>query len=396
MSAEDLNSPQMKALNSMRRVFNSQDGVGLPMDDSTYLRYLRARNWDAEKAITMLNATIVWRHDFGLRELHGTQWKETIAHENSTGKLYVRGHDKQGHVIICLKPALENSKSHEGNLKHLVYNLERAIAVMETTFGQEKVIMLIDYDGFSLANSPSMATSLAVLHILQDHYPERLHRAYVVRPPYLFYALLQFLTPFMDAVTRSKAVMLTDAQLASSDNQMLKDIPCDQLEFTTSGDRKEADHRNFNSKLYLAGDFNKDFLQLLTEAEDKEKENKNGEEHTKQAQEKKQRKWAEWNTSCWCMAVLPQLYVPIGQGHRLHYLLDLRPRLAAQAQSLIDAPSRGASSLRLPLLFLPLLLSVRRGWSRGNGRNFQSNRALSLAIPSLLFPIAWYTIDSLG
>ena len=273
MSEDDLDHSQKSSLVWLRDMFKGTEGAcpGMHMNDSTYIRYLRARNWNTEKALKMLNATIAWRHDFGLQYLH-TDWKKTIEYENATGKLYCRGFDRKGHAILYLKPAYENSKNHEGNLKHLVYNLERAIAIMEATTGQTKVVLLIDYDGFAMTKSPPISTSKAVLHILQDHYPERLHRAFVVRPLYLFYGLFQVLSPFMDAVTRSKIVMLTNAQLSAKDNQMLSDISCDQLEFAISGDRKEADHRPFDSKMYLAGDFNKDFLQVLTEAEDEEKE----------------------------------------------------------------------------------------------------------------------------
>jgi hypothetical protein len=272
-SVEDLDHEQLVALEWMRDMFKGTEGAcpGMHMDDSTFIRYLRARNWNTDKATAMLNKTIAWRHDFGLQAIH-TTWKETIDYENATGKMYCRGFDNQGHAIMYMKPAYENSKNQDGNLKHLVYNLERAVAVMEATTGQTKVVLLIDYDGFSMTKSPPMATSKAVLHILQDHYPERLHRAYVIRPLYLFYALFQFLVPFMDAVTRSKIVMLTNAQLASADNQMLGDISCDQLEFAISGGRKDSDHRGFDSKLYLSGDFGKEFVQILTEAEDEEKE----------------------------------------------------------------------------------------------------------------------------
>lgn len=39
----DLDPMQMEALEAMRTTFAKEDGVGLPMNDVTYLRYLRAR-----------------------------------------------------------------------------------------------------------------------------------------------------------------------------------------------------------------------------------------------------------------------------------------------------------------------------------------------------------------
>lgn len=99
--------------------------------------------------------------------------------------MYVRGFDRDGHVIIYMRPKYENTNNHDGNLKHLVYNLERAIAAVHYRGeGVEKIILLIDYDGYSLMNAPPMKTSTETLNILQNHYPERLYRAYCVQPPW--------------------------------------------------------------------------------------------------------------------------------------------------------------------------------------------------------------------
>lgn len=158
----------------------------------------------------MLHATLEFRKSFDLSGIQ-TTWKETIEFENASGKTYVRGFDKEGHVILYMKPRNENSKSHDGNLKHVVWNLEKAIACMEATTRQEKMVLIIDYDGFSMSNAPPMKTSKATLNILQDHYPERLFRAYVIRPLTLFYGFFKMISPFIDPITKAKIVMLTNA-----------------------------------------------------------------------------------------------------------------------------------------------------------------------------------------
>ena len=65
---------------------------GLKLNDATFLRYLRARNGDNEKALSLLNGTIKWRKEFGLDKLT-TEWTDIIKKENATGKTYARYYD---------------------------------------------------------------------------------------------------------------------------------------------------------------------------------------------------------------------------------------------------------------------------------------------------------------
>lgn len=45
---------------------------------------------------------------------------------------------------------------------------------------------LVDYVGYSRKNSPPLKVAMQTLHILQDHYPERLGRAVCFQPPFFF------------------------------------------------------------------------------------------------------------------------------------------------------------------------------------------------------------------
>ena len=45
---------------------------------------------------------------------------------------------------------------------------------------------------------------IQVLNILQDHYPERLGRAFVINVPFLLNAFYKMINPFIDPVTREK------------------------------------------------------------------------------------------------------------------------------------------------------------------------------------------------
>ena len=49
--------------------------------------------------------------------------KDVVAKENGTGKIYLSGLDRQGRPVMIMRPRLENTFDHDGNIKHLVYQV---------------------------------------------------------------------------------------------------------------------------------------------------------------------------------------------------------------------------------------------------------------------------------
>mmetsp|Transcript_8629 Transcript_8629/g.23679 ORF Transcript_8629/g.23679 Transcript_8629/m.23679 type:complete len:317 (-) Transcript_8629:45-995(-) len=179
----------------------------MPLDDLTLIRYARARNCDAEKARAMLEDTLHWRKHFGADEVHTK--RAELRHEGETGKTFVADFlDREGRPVIIMRPANENTRSHGPAIQHLVYTLERAISLMRED-GPQKLVLLIDYKGYSLRNAPAMKTSRETLHILQSHYPERLGKAMCVDAPWLFSSVYNALQPFIDPETKKKIAFVS-------------------------------------------------------------------------------------------------------------------------------------------------------------------------------------------
>lgn len=156
----------------------------------------------------MLENTIAWRKSFGVDRMI-PEWRSTIELENQTGKMYTRGLDKEGHAIMYMKPSKENTGDFDGNMKHLVFNLEAAVkSMLDDGRGVEKLVLLVDYEGWSLANSPPMKTSQETMNILQNHYPERLFKAVCIHPPFVFSLFWAAICPFIDRVTQAKVMLL--------------------------------------------------------------------------------------------------------------------------------------------------------------------------------------------
>jgi len=202
-------------------------------DPQMPLRHYRAEKGNVQEAIRKLKLTLQWRKEFGVENIKrcfdpqqhhhhhhqsGTEDSEiqssqqlllnhlatTISHENSTGKIYCRGYDHCGRAILYLTPGRENSTNELDNMRHLVYHLERAIACTARKSGRTKVCIVIGHQGFTLRNAPPMSTVRHTLTILQNHYPERMYRAYICDPPLVFRTFWSIIHHFVDPTTLEK------------------------------------------------------------------------------------------------------------------------------------------------------------------------------------------------
>ncbi|GAB4849157.1 hypothetical protein Ancab_003966 [Ancistrocladus abbreviatus] len=167
--------------------------------DACLRRYLEARNWNLNNTKKMLEETLKWRSTYKPEEI---RWHE-VAYEGETGKLFrANFHDRSERTVLIMRPGKQNSKSAEGNIRHLVYMLENAI--LNLSEGQEQMLWLIDFTGWSLSTSASVKTTREVINILQNHYPERLAIAFLYNPPRIFETFWKAVKYFLDPKTFQK------------------------------------------------------------------------------------------------------------------------------------------------------------------------------------------------
>ena len=212
------------------------DEIAHLADDGMVLRHYRAEKGNVDSAISKIKSTIKWRREFGVKDivtcfddLDGASLKplrDTFREEAKTGKLYVRGRDRGGRAIQYMAPGRENTNNETNQMKFLVYTLERAVACtaaeqarrkdagLQDTInpGEEKICIIINFDQWTLRKSPPMSTTLYTLEILQRHYCERLHRAYVFNPPKFFVYFWNLIHRFVDPVTKDKIQFCTGAE----------------------------------------------------------------------------------------------------------------------------------------------------------------------------------------
>ncbi|XP_010939284.1 uncharacterized protein [Elaeis guineensis] len=197
---EDGTMRQEAKINELKVVIGPLSGRSLQYcTDACLRRYLEARNWNVDKSKKMLEETLKWRSTYKPEEI---RWHE-VAIEGETGKAYrANFHDREGRTVLIMRPAKQNTSSHDNQLRHLVYLLENAI--LNLPEGQERMLWLIDFTGWSLTNAVPVKTAREAANILQNHYPERLAASFLYNPPRIFEAFWKIVKYFLDPKTFQK------------------------------------------------------------------------------------------------------------------------------------------------------------------------------------------------
>lgn len=180
-----------------------------------FLRYLRASKWKSDVAIKRIVDTLVWRRTFGVVEIPGHSdpknrvTADLVEPENTTGKNLIVGYDNDNRPCLYLRNGYQNTSASIRQVQHLVFMLERVIQYMPP--GQDTLALLIDFKAapasMNLSSKfPSLSISKQVLHILQNHYPERLGRGLFTNIPWIGYTFFKVVGPFIDPYTRLKTI----------------------------------------------------------------------------------------------------------------------------------------------------------------------------------------------
>jgi len=215
------NSSEREGAKLVYRALTPEERSAMP-DAFMPLRHYRAEKGHIAKAINSIKLTLRWRKEFQIDKIvaaleddakttndkpNGNEQNEDLAtilrKESETGKMYVRGYDKDGRALIYMRPSNENTNHEDNNMIYLVHQLEKAIACSQKN-EQGKICLVIDYDGMKLSQVPSVSSSKKTLNILQCHYCERMYRVYICNPPLVFKTMYAMVKPFVDPVTRQK------------------------------------------------------------------------------------------------------------------------------------------------------------------------------------------------
>ncbi|KNA21570.1 hypothetical protein SOVF_041950 [Spinacia oleracea] len=218
------NTAEHHKLALMRAFVESRDPSSKEVDDLALRRFLRARDLNVEKASGMFLKYLKWRTTFLPK---GCVTEAEIQHDLSQNKIHLGGQDKKGRPIVVAFAGRHYQNSKSGGLDEfkrlVVYTLDKLCARMPV--GQEKFLAIGDLQGWGYSNS-DIRGYLGSLSILQDCYPERLGKLYIVHAPKVFMAVWKIIYPFIDDNTKTKIEFVEKKQLKST---MLQDIDESQL-----------------------------------------------------------------------------------------------------------------------------------------------------------------------
>ncbi|EOY22667.1 Sec14p-like phosphatidylinositol transfer family protein, putative isoform 3 [Theobroma cacao] len=206
------NGIEKTKISLMRTLVETQDPSSKEVDDLTFRRFLRARDLDVEKASAMFLKYLNWRRNF---VPNGSISPSEVAQEIEQNKMFLQGSDKKGQLIAVVLAA--RHFQHKGGVEEFKR--------------QEKFVVIGDLEGWGYANSDIRAY-LAALSLVQEYYPERLEKLFIVHAPYIFMTAWKIVYPFIDNKTRKKIVFVGSKTLKST---LLEEIDESQLPETYGG-----------------------------------------------------------------------------------------------------------------------------------------------------------------
>ncbi|KAI3882196.1 hypothetical protein MKX03_027006 [Papaver bracteatum] len=190
---------EQKKVCLMRAIVESQDPTSKDVDDLMIRRFLRARGLDIQQGSALFLKYLKWRRSFVPNGfISESEITSNLAHK----KVFLQGLDK----------------------RFVVYTLDRICARMPA--GQEKLVAIEDMKGWGYYLNNDTRGCLAALSILQDNYPERLGKMYLVHVSSIFMAAWKLVYPFIDSNTKKKIVFVENKKLEST---LLEDIDESQL-----------------------------------------------------------------------------------------------------------------------------------------------------------------------
>ncbi|KAJ8590142.1 CRAL TRIO domain-containing protein [Rhizopogon salebrosus TDB-379] len=201
------------------------------------MKFLRARNLNAQEAKDMLISTLRWRKYFDVDGAMKEEFPEEVF--GQLGRTY--GKDKEGHPISYnLYGANQDLNAVFSDVQRFlrwrVAFMEQSIALLdfETV---DQMIQVHDYEGVSMSSRTPASKNAAseASSIFQGHYPEFLAKKFFVNVPSFLTWIFWIFKPLLSSATVAKMSVVGSGPHAIGP-ALLPLIPADQLPKRYGGD----------------------------------------------------------------------------------------------------------------------------------------------------------------
>jgi hypothetical protein len=193
-------------------------------DASMPIRFFRGEKGNAGKAAESLRRTLQWQRENRVDDVMRCMQpggdetlRRALIDEVALGAQYVRGYDRDGRAVIYSHITAPKSGNLQAQTVAIIHLLGKAVACTSrksTELGGspplEKYVVVADYTEYAMKHRYPVSTSKLLIQMTQLVNPERLHRLYVVHPPFIFRAVWAFFKPFLDPHTVEKIVFINN------------------------------------------------------------------------------------------------------------------------------------------------------------------------------------------
>ncbi|KAJ2845538.1 hypothetical protein IWW36_004741 [Coemansia brasiliensis] len=171
--------------------------------DVLLLRFLRARKWKVDDALTMLLACLRWRLD---EEVDWVVWNgeaelNYALLQRGIGAIHKTDRLGQPILYIPVKMNDPSAQPSEQIIDYTVYLMEVARIMLHPP--AEKVCLVFDTTDMSMSNM-DWSFFKTFLHYLEHYYPECLGLVLIYNASWVFNSLWKLICPLLDPVVASK------------------------------------------------------------------------------------------------------------------------------------------------------------------------------------------------
>lgn len=175
----------------------------------TLIRFCIARDFDAKKALKLWLEGAEWRLDYQPHLIKRKEVKKSTLNKC----FYLCKQNKNGNPCIIISPGATDEIYESDVLWKLVsYTMERACRRCDRN-GTTQICVLFDRTGMTNSTDKRWVPLYKELAtIIQDNYPERLHKAYVLGMNWLAKFVYVLVKPLIAKKTRNKVVILRNQE----------------------------------------------------------------------------------------------------------------------------------------------------------------------------------------